>query len=696
MNNKWDKWIPAIPNTEAAMWQAIAYIWLTEGTYDKDYINTYTVDFNLSPGGFVEYIMGKEDGVPKTPEWAAALCGVPSRIIKALAHDWAAHPTAFLHNNSGPYVRGPYSHEAPRFECFLLAMQAIGKKPGSIMYKTIDEEASHGAIFSTISQFSFPNPMAILNPSAAPRPSGGSAVQTISRAYRAFALNHQPVDWYSNGGVDGMLNVHLAFPGLLTLVNNAPSSAKSNYPPDTTKGVWIKMIWDYQNNWAGNCAQAGNRYYSDIRLPGNIEFVLSAAIWFENHSYFSDIVLPVQTLMECTDIMYTGYEALMSEWYQAQAIPPVGESKSDFEVTLAIAQKMDQVMPGYDFVKKFIGDANGNLQTVDQILSAAYSKSGVVELGQKGLPSGFPYAIPDWNTFKQTGYWVVPVDPNWNKRPLSGVWAAFMAAPNDPKAAIDTPSGKIEFYSHQWEKAHPNMPLMGVDKDIEHPPMPHWGVKPYAPYGKFHGDPTIGSEHALEWYNPDENPRAKMFPIILETGKPKWRQHSCNEGMAWTAEISETSPGAFGAKVRGPDGYWYEPMWIHPTDANPRGLKTGDIVQVWNERGTLLAGTRVTERMRPGTVYIEKGARADIIHLPDNPANWRDTIDRGGNTNPMCPEHGNSENARHSGMWTAYLVQVQKADMAALRAKYPAAMNRPYDPAFGLMAKAWVSNWPGS
>jgi anaerobic selenocysteine-containing dehydrogenase len=698
VNNKWDKWIPTIPNTEAAMWQAIAYVWLTEGTYDKDYINTYSVDFNLSPGGFVEYIMGKEDGVPKTPEWAAPLCGVPARIIKALAHDWAAHPTAFLHNNSGPYVRGPYSHEAPRFECFLLAMQAVGKKPGSIMYKTIDEEASHGSIFSTKDEFSFPAPMAIFNTAAANRPSGGAAVQTISRAYRAFALNGTPIDWFSNSGVNGMLNIHLAYPGLLSMVNNAPSNGTSNYPPQN--GIKVKMIWDAQGNWPGNCAQAGNQYYRAVRTPGNIEFVLTLGIWQENNGYFSDIELPIQTLYEQTDLLYTGYEAIMSIWYQAQAIPPLGESKSDMEAILAIAQKMDQVMPGYDFEKKFIGDAKGNLQTVDQMLSAAYAKCGTVELGQKGLPQGFPYPIPDWPTLKSTGYWNIPFDPNWNSRPLSGAWAAFMANPNDPKSAIDTPSGKIEFYSHQWEKAHPNLPLSSkfynktIDKDYEHPPMPHWGVKPYAPYGYWHGDPTIGSEHAWEWFNQDENPRAKVFPIILETGKPKWRQHSMNDGMAWTAEISETSPDGFGAKVRGGDGYLYEPVWIHPTDANPRGIKSNDVVQVWNERGIALGGARVTERMRPGTVYMEKGARADVIHLPDNPANVGETIDRGGNTNPMCPEHGNSENARHSGQWTAYLVQVQKADLAALNAKYPDAMHRPYDPAYGLMAKAWVMNWP--
>jgi anaerobic selenocysteine-containing dehydrogenase len=33
-----EKWIPIYPNTDAAMQLAIIYIWLTEGTYDKEYV----------------------------------------------------------------------------------------------------------------------------------------------------------------------------------------------------------------------------------------------------------------------------------------------------------------------------------------------------------------------------------------------------------------------------------------------------------------------------------------------------------------------------------------------------------------------------------------------------------------------------------------------------------------------------------
>ncbi len=40
-----DKWIPIKPNTDAALQLAIAYTWITEETYDKDYIATHTFGF---------------------------------------------------------------------------------------------------------------------------------------------------------------------------------------------------------------------------------------------------------------------------------------------------------------------------------------------------------------------------------------------------------------------------------------------------------------------------------------------------------------------------------------------------------------------------------------------------------------------------------------------------------------------------
>ena len=120
-----DKWIPVLPNTDAALQLAIAYIWMTEGTYDKHYVDTHTVGYDK----FEDYVLGKKDGIPKTPAWASPKCDVPEWTIKALAREWASKRTSTGHYFGGPYIRGPYSHEPARLEALLLGMQGLGK-PG--------------------------------------------------------------------------------------------------------------------------------------------------------------------------------------------------------------------------------------------------------------------------------------------------------------------------------------------------------------------------------------------------------------------------------------------------------------------------------------------------------------------------------------------------------------------------------------
>ncbi|MEM3395664.1 MAG: molybdopterin-dependent oxidoreductase, partial [Nitrososphaerota archaeon] len=88
-----DKWIPVLPNTDVALHLAIAYVWITEGTYDKKYVETHTYGFDK----FKAYVLGEEDGVPKTPKWAEQICGVPARTIKALARTWAKKKTSIFH-----------------------------------------------------------------------------------------------------------------------------------------------------------------------------------------------------------------------------------------------------------------------------------------------------------------------------------------------------------------------------------------------------------------------------------------------------------------------------------------------------------------------------------------------------------------------------------------------------------------------
>ena len=84
-----EKWIAPRPATDAAMAEAIAYVWIKEDTYDHWFVENRTVGFEE----FKEHILGKEDGIDRTPQWAAAICDVPAHTIIALAREWAAKKT---------------------------------------------------------------------------------------------------------------------------------------------------------------------------------------------------------------------------------------------------------------------------------------------------------------------------------------------------------------------------------------------------------------------------------------------------------------------------------------------------------------------------------------------------------------------------------------------------------------------------
>ena len=59
------------------------------------------------------YVLGKEDGIPKTPKWASAKCGVPAWTIKALAARLGQEDVTIGHYFGGGMARGPYSTSPP-------------------------------------------------------------------------------------------------------------------------------------------------------------------------------------------------------------------------------------------------------------------------------------------------------------------------------------------------------------------------------------------------------------------------------------------------------------------------------------------------------------------------------------------------------------------------------------------------------
>ena len=145
--------------------------------------------------------------------------------------------------------------------------------------------------------------------------------------------------------------------------------------------------------------------------------------------------------------------------------------------------------------------------------------------------------------------------------------------------------------------------------------------------------------------------------------------------MIWIREIPT-------CKIKGPDGYLYHPAWIHPKDAATRGISNGDVVKIFNNRGTVLCGAYVTERIMPGSVSVDHGAKYDPI-VPGE-------FDRGGAINTIAPRKLTSKNA--TGMATSgFLIQVERADLGELMKKYPEAFKREFHKSAGPSLRSFTN-----
>ena len=588
-----DRWIPILPNTDAALYLAIAHQWFEDGTYDREYLETHAYGVDK----FEDYVMGREDGTAKTPQWAAAITGVPSRTIKALAREWASKRTTVVIGNGGPAIRGPYASEPARLQVLCLAMQGLGR-PGANQAKMLD-----WGFMDDMAQVGCPQSTFI--PSLMAAYTGGTSMDTnyafLPKTLLPNAILEGGCEWWGNEQEMAPREnqfVHYRYP--------APGCSK------------IHMIWTDSPCFLA-CWNDGNNFIRAMRHE-DIEFIFAQHPWLENDCLLADVILPVNTMLEEDDIgsdLQSGQFILV--FPEDKCVEPLGESLSDYEIVCKIAERLG-------LLEEYTGG-----RSTDDLMRHGFETSGAQEL-------------IGWEALQDKGYVVVPIDPDWES-----VRAGLIDFYEDPDGnRLSTPTGKIEFYATGLAEHFPD--------DDERPPVPRW-----IPGGETHQESL-------------ETERAATYPLLVVSNHPRWGVHAQHDDISWLREI-ET------CKMRGPEGYQYQPLWIHPKDAERRGISHGDVVSIYNERGTVLAAAYVTERIMPGAVSMDHGAKFDPIVAGK--------IDRGGNINSIVPRNTTSRNA--VGMVVSgFLAEVEKADLEKLKSSYPEAFDRPFDAAAGPELAAWL------
>ena len=133
------------------------------------------------------------------------------------------------------------------------------------------------------------------------------------------------------------------------------------------------------------------------------------------------------------------------------------------------------------------------------------------------------------------------------------------------------------------------------------------------------------------------------YPLHLISNQPTHRLHSQLDNA-----ISSQNE-----KIAG-----REPVLINSRDAERRGVKSGDVVVLSNDRGSVLAGAEITDDVMSGVVVLPTGAWFD----PDDDI----SLDRHGNPNVLTKDVGTSSLAQGPTSHTT-LVEMQKANKEIIK-----------------------------
>ena len=540
-----DKWIAPRLGTDTCLALAIAYIWIEENLYNTEFVEEKTVGFKE----WKDYILGNEDGIVKSPAWAAKQCDIPEREIIALARNWGRKKTMLAAGGIGGFggaCRRSNGNEWAKMMVCLAAMQGIGN-PGSNIWSTqqgtpVDTDFffpgySEGGISGDIKGMRRWNErMFDKGGMSGPKQSE----QTLMKlAYPDAISENKSSEWYFKG-----------------VKNQQEQFIKREYPEKGKSK--IKLIYRFGGSNIGTMSQSDR--YASMYQKDNVECVISEAVWMEGETPYADIILPACTNFERWDISEFAHAAgYLADSFtqnnhrvitlQKKCIEPLGESKSDYWILSELSKRLG--------LGEVYTDGNKNeIDWVKQIFEA----------------SDLPKYIT-WEKFFDKGYFVVPVNSKRKKTPALKWFAEGKTCDtpdwtlvNGDMSKLQTKSGKIEFVASSLEE---------MEKIDENRPML--------------------PKHISSWEGYDSE-IAHKYPLQLLTPHPRFSMHSVGDGKdSFINDIEEHRILI--------DNHYYWIARMNPIDAAKRKLKGNDKILLYNDRGGVVCGLEISERVRPGVVH---------------------------------------------------------------------------------------------
>ena len=484
------EWIAPHMGTDVALMLGIAHTLVENGWHDEVFLARCTTGYAV----FSEYLLGVSDGIGKTAEWAADICGVPADKIRELAE--------LFHKNTTMLMAG-WGMQRQQFgeqkHWMIVTLAAMLGQPGT-------PGGGFGLSYHFANGGNPTRRSAVLASMQGSLEGGTDAVEKIPVARIVEALENPGAPYQHNG-----MNRHF---------------------PD------IRFIW-----WAGG---ANFTHHQDtnrlIRAWQKPELVVISECFWTAAAKHADIVLPATTSFERNDLTMTGDYSNQHLVPMKQVVPPQGEARNDFDVFAELSERWET--GGY---QRFT-EGKSELEWLETFYTIA---------GQRGASQ--QVALPPFAEF-----WAANQLIEMPENPANAQFIRFADFRRDPDAhPLKTDSGKIEIYSQR--------------------------IAGYG-YADCPGHPM--------WLEPDEwHGNAEPEQLQIVSAHPAHRLHS----QLNYSHLRER----YAVADR-------EPVTIHPQDAQARGIREGDVVRIWNQRGQILAGAVVTDGIKPGVICIHEGAWPDL------------------------------------------------------------------------------------